>query len=179
MRTLQTTLISVVSLGLAGPGISAAPLTVTLASSVPSPQPVGTVITLVPKLENTVRATYVVQYSMSEDGGPFRMIRDFSQSLHFAWSPALYEHEARVRVTVRNNDTNDTVSAELPFRIVSRIKDSRPVVTPTGHPLVALFSAPACPQGSQFRVEFRKPGDSASSRTALEPAAELGAAMYT
>ena len=122
-----------------------------------------------PRLENSTKVTHVAQYSVSVDGGAFHMVRDFSQDMPFIWSPELYEHEARVRVTVRNNDSMETAVAELPFRIVSRIKDGRPVVTPTAHPLVALLSAPPCPAVRQFRVEFRKVGDSFSSHTSIEP----------
>ena len=145
------------------------PLTVTLLPNLPSPQPVGTIITLMPRLANAPHATFVSQYSVSVDGGPFHMIRDFSQDMLFTWSPELYEHEARVRVTVRNNSTMATATAELPYRIVSRVKDGRPVVTPTSHPLIALLSAPPCPAGSQFRVEFRRAGDAYSSHTSAEP----------
>jgi len=155
--------------GFAANDEAAKPLTVALISNLPSPQPVGTVISLVPRLKNAGRATYVTQYSVSIDGGAFHMIRDFSQDLVFTWSPELYEHEARVRVTVRDNDTMQTVAAELPFRIISRIKEGRPVVTPTAHPLVTLLSAPPCPAGRQFRVEFRRVGDSFSSHTSAEP----------
>jgi arylsulfate sulfotransferase len=145
------------------------PLTVTLVPNLPSPQSVGTIITLAPRLAHSTHATYVAQYSVSVDDGPFHMIRDFSQDMPFTWSPELYEHEASVRVTVRDNDTMKTAAAELHFRIVSRIKDARPVLTPTAHPLVALLSAPPCPAGSQFRVEFRRAGDSFSSHTSAEP----------
>jgi hypothetical protein len=155
---------------LAGFAANAESLTVTLLSNLPSPQPVGTIITLVPRLKNSAdKVTYVAQYSVSVDGGAFHMVRDFSQDMTFIWSPELYEHETRVRVMVRNNDTMETAAAELPFRIVSRIKNGRPVVTPTAHPLVALLSAPPCPAGRQFRVEFRKVGDSFSSHTSIEP----------
>jgi len=163
---LQRLLIHALTLGLASCALNAAePLTVTLIANLPSPQPVGTIITLVPRLTNAAHAKYVSQYSVSVDGGPFHMIRDFSQDMQFAWSPELYDHEARVRVTVRNNETTETVAAELPFRIVSRIKDGRPVVTPKAHPLVALLSAPPCPTGNLFRVEFRRAGASSSSHS--------------
>jgi arylsulfate sulfotransferase len=161
--------VSALALGLTAFAANDEPLTVTLLPNVPSPQKVGTIVTLVPRLKNSTHATYVAQYSVSVDGGAFHMIRDFSQDMLFTWSPELYEHEARVRVTVRDNDTMKTATAELPFRIVSRIKDGRPVVTPTAHPLVALLSAPPCPEGSQFRVEFRRVGDSVSSHTSAEP----------
>ena len=166
---MQSKLIFTLALGLVGGAAAAPPLAVTLRSNLPSPQAVGTIVTLAPHLENATRATYVARYEVSIDGGPFRMIRDFSQNMLFAWSPELYEHQAQVRVTVRNNNNQETASAELPFRVVSRIKDARPVVTPTSHPLVALFSAPPCPAGGQFRVEFRKVGEEVSSHTSLEP----------
>ena len=45
---------------------------------------------------------HVFRYSASVDGGPFHIIRDFTQQRDFIWSPALYEHDAKLRVTVRN-----------------------------------------------------------------------------
>jgi hypothetical protein len=120
-------------------------------------------------VENPARGVHVFRYSVSVDGGPFRVLRDFSQQQEFVWAPALYEHDARVRVTVRNNATKDIAEAEVPFRIVSRVKSQRASVTSTTNPLVALFSAPPCPEESQFRVEFQREGSTESSRTSLEP----------
>jgi hypothetical protein len=162
-------LVSALAFGLTAFAAGDEPLSVTLLPNLSSPQKVGTIVTLVPRLAHSTRATYVAQYSVSVDGGVFHIIRDFSQDMPFTWSPELYEHEARVRVTVRDNDTMKTVAAELPFRIVSRIKDGQPLVTPTAHPLVALLSAPPCPAESQFRVEFRSVADSFSSQTSAEP----------
>jgi len=166
---VQKLLIPALALSWAVFGAEPEPLKVTLLPNLPSPQPVGTIVTLVPRLANATHATHVAQYSVSTDGGAFHIIRDFSQDLVFTWAPELYEHEARVRVVVRDNDTMKTASAELPYRILSRIKDGRPVVTPTAHPLVALLSAPPCPAGSQFRAEFRRAGDSVSTHTSAEP----------
>ncbi|MEP6537137.1 MAG: aryl-sulfate sulfotransferase [Bryobacteraceae bacterium] len=111
---------------------------------------------------------HVFRYSVSVNGGPFRMVRDFSQQRDFAWSPELYEHEATVRITARNNETKDTANDEALFRIVSRIKGTNAVVTPSSHPLIALLSAPACPAGSQFRVAFRPEGEESISRTPMQ-----------
>jgi hypothetical protein len=127
------------------------------------------VVALVPHVDNPARGMHVFRYSVSVDGGPFHVIRDFSQQQEFIWVPALYEHDARVSLTVRNNATKETARAELPFRVVSRVRGQQASVTPTANPLVALFSAPPCPEGSQFRVEFRPDGGAESSRTSLEP----------
>src|SRR5258706_4532589 len=114
-------LVALALTALTAPIASAAPLSVRLMSGLPSPQRVGTVLALVPHLENNQPGMHVFRYSVSVDGGAFHLIRDFSQQRELVWAPALYEHDARVRVTVRNNATHDTAEAELPFRIVSRV----------------------------------------------------------
>jgi hypothetical protein len=111
----------------------------------------------------------VYQYSVAVNGGPFRILRDFSQDYSFAWAPELFEQSATIRVKVRNNETNATGQAKVPFQILSRAKGTAPLVTPTSHPLVALFSAPPCPAGSQFRVAFHADGEDAISRTPSQP----------
>ncbi len=147
----------------------AEPMKVQLLSSTPSPQPVGTSIGLLPRVANTPPGMYVFRYSVSADGGGFHVIRDFSQAPGFVWTPALVEHDARVRVTVKNSKTGEAVDGELPFRIASRVKGSDSVVTPTSHPLVALFSASACPEGSQIRVAFRASDNAPTAHTSSQP----------
>src|SRR5580698_225446 len=148
-------------------GLSAfgAPFAVRLVSSLPSPQMVGTPIGLSPRLENVVKGTIVVRYEFSINGGPFHIVRDFSQQRDFAWAPALYEHAAAIRVTVRNDETKETAQAETPFQIVPRAKGSEPAVAATSHPLIALFSAPPCPEGSRFSVAFHADGEELINRT--------------
>jgi hypothetical protein len=57
----------------------------------------------------------------------------------------------------------------LPYRIVPRAKGTAPVVAATAHPLVALFSAPPCAEGSQFRVAFQAAGEEPVNRTPAQP----------
>jgi hypothetical protein len=149
--------------------LSAAPLSVRLLTSLPSPQPVGTPIGFAPATGNVQKGTLVFRYLVTDEGEPSQIIRDFSQQREFTWSPALYEHRATIRVVVRNNDTKETAEDELPFRVVSRVQSSVPLVTPTFHPLIALFSAPPCPEGTQFRVAFHREGDESVSRTPVQP----------
>src|SRR5262245_12642560 len=118
---------------------------VQIRSALTSPQPVGTVIglTAVPKAEGDLfklMGKLRFRYSVSVDGSGFRIVRDFAPSTAFAWRPELYEHEARVKVTVLNTDSKETGEAEFPFRIVSRVAGATPVAIPTASPLVALFS---------------------------------------
>ena len=150
-------------------GASNPPLTVRIITSLPSPQPVGSPVGVVPRIENAGKGMHVFRYSASVDGGPFHIIRDFTQQRDFIWSPALYEHDAKLRVTVRNNESKDIAESELPFRIVSRVKGSQASIASTSNPLIALFSSPPCSEGSQFRVAFRRQGDEVLSHTPLQP----------
>ena len=146
----------------------AAGLTVKLIPVLSSPQPVGTPIGLTTKVTDPSRGMHAYQFAVSINDGPFRIVRDFSQSRDFAWMPALFEHRAAIRVIARNNDTKETAEAATQFQIVSRVRGKSPVITATPNPLVALFSAPACPEGHQFRVAFRAEGDPSVSRTPAE-----------
>jgi hypothetical protein len=146
-----------------------AALTIQLLANKPSPQAVGTPIGLGARVENAGQGTQVFRYSVSVDGGPFRVVRDFSQQREFVWAAAPYEHHATVRVTVRNNQSKETAQGELPFRMVSRLKGASPVITPTAHALVPLFSAPPCPGGTRFRVAFHREGEEAIARTHEQP----------
>jgi arylsulfate sulfotransferase len=139
-----------------------------------SPQAVGTVIgiSVVGKDEGDPDKTLpLLRYrlSVAEQGDTFHIVRDFSRQSEFAWRPELYEHDARVKVTVLNTKTKATGDAEAPFRINPRVSGQNPAALPTAHPLVALFSFPACPDGSQFRVAFQRQGETTTRRTGLSP----------
>ncbi len=148
---------------------------VELVCSLPSPLTVGDAVWL--RAKPTVdgdpekqRSLLRFRFSVSVDGGPFRILSDFKLGPAFIWRPDLYEHDARVKVTMRNTSTHESVESELPFRVLPRWTSGTPVVSPTPVPLVALFSAPACPQGSSFRVAFHPAGDSSQIlRTSAEP----------
>jgi hypothetical protein len=147
-----------------GYGAAESPLTVHLQSNVPSPQRVGTPIGLMPKTDYTGQDMIVYRYSVSVNNGPFRVVRDYSQNPLFAWMPELVEQNATIRVNIRNNKTQAAAQDEMRFQIVPRAKGA-PTVTPTSHPLVALFSAPPCPNGTQFRVAFVPEGSDDVGRT--------------
>jgi hypothetical protein len=114
------------------------------------------------------------RFEVSVDGAPFKILSDFGRDSGFAWRPDLFEHEARIKVTMRNTDPKEkdktTVESEIPFRVLPRATGKVPVVSATAVPLVALFSAPPCPQGSEFRVAFHPVGDpSRLTRTSSQP----------
>jgi len=139
-----------------------------------SPQPVGTVIGIsaVAKDEGQ-REKYapLLRYRFSVAGGDgrFHIVHDFGRQSAFAWQPELFEHEARIKVTVLNTKTKQTSEAEMPFLITPRATGQTPVVAHTSNPLIALFSFPACPENSQFRVAFQRQGEATVRHTGPSP----------
>ncbi len=98
--------------------VIASAIPVKLTTSLPSPQRVGSVIGLLPRIQPTGPGLYNFRYMVSVNGGPFRVVRDFSQDPTFSWSPELYEHQARIRLTVRVGA--EMSDAEIPFAILPR-----------------------------------------------------------
>ena len=94
---------------------------------------------------------------------------DFSPSKTFDWTPSEHEGGYEVRVTVRNKSTKATVVLTEMYMISSRVTGGVPVLSSTLHPLVALYSAPACPAGSEMRVRFQHAGETYGQKTPLKP----------
>jgi hypothetical protein len=123
-----------------------ADLTVALTTNRASGQRVGTVVTLAawPGGSDAPAATY--QFAVRKVGGPsaWHILRDFDNILRFDWTSledGLYE----LRVIARSADGAATAEAVAPFLMTSRVSAlSGPAVAPTGHPLVAIYSAPPC-----------------------------------
>jgi arylsulfate sulfotransferase len=127
-----------------------------LNSSVPSGQPVGTRVVWTASVSGP--ATTVYRFSVAPPGGAFEVMRDFHPRSTFEWTP-MDEGSYSIKVTARDGfgSTAAPSEAKVTFTVMSRITKSTPVVTPSRHPLVALYSAPACASG-QIRVDFRPTG---------------------
>ena len=154
--------------------VSSAAPSIQIFTDRPSPQPLGTVIGISAMAKDEgepdkYRPLMRYRFSVAEQADKFRIVRDFGRDSEFAWRPELYEHDARVKVTVLNTKTKQMSEQEIPFRIVARAEGRNPVAVHTSHPLVALFSFPACPDGSQFRVAFARQGETMTQRTSLAP----------
>ena len=130
---------------------------VQLLPSLPSPQLTGTAVNLVATATDSDPGILTYRYAITYRGSS-RIIRDYSQSNSFNWAGAVSDGIYLVRVTVRNNSTQETAQQSLLFRLAPRVIGGQPTVTASANPLVALFSAPACARGSRIRVRFDAPG---------------------
>lgn len=125
---------------------------VVLQPSLPSGQPVGSVIRWTATAPDA--GPHVYQFSLGQAQGRLLVVRDFSPASFFSWTP-IEEGDYEVKVRIKAGfGTVAVTEATVPFSVHSRIVEGQAVVTPTGHPLVALYSAPPCQSGGS-RVEFR------------------------
>lgn len=135
--------------------------TVTLAPSDDSPlagEPVTWTGTAV-----DVGASPVYQFSAAPHGGAFHVIRDFSPTNTFVWTP-MQEGAYDIRVIVKDGYQGDaTASAVVVDTVGSRVTGTQAVVTPTANPLVALYSVPASSAGTVF-VQFAVAGNNPAWR---------------
>jgi len=131
-----------------------ASISVTLAASPASPQPVGTTITWTATISDTSSGTHELQYSVATGSGPAAIVRDFHTSTSFQWTPSMTEGTYTISVIARNITTGQSAPASAPFTVTSRLVGGLAAVNSTAHPLVALYSAPACLVPNLMRVRF-------------------------
>ncbi|HEV8117577.1 MAG TPA: aryl-sulfate sulfotransferase [Thermoanaerobaculia bacterium] len=129
-----------------------AAITATVASSPQGPAPVGTMVAWTAKAAG-VSGEVWYRFRERAEGGSFRMIRDFGPLDTLDWT-ALDEGTWEIEVAVRARSGGEIATARSLYEIQSRVRDGRPAVSPTSHPLVFLFSDPGCDAGIA-RVEIR------------------------
>src|SRR5215831_7329820 len=123
--------------------------TVSLVPGEAAPQLVGERITWTATATDCGAAP-VYQFSAAPDGGAFHVVRDFSPSNSFAWTP-MQEGTYDIEVTVKDDyAATETTSAVAVDDVASRVTGSQAVITPTLNPLVALYSVPASSAESVF-----------------------------
>ena len=129
--------------------------TISLTPSTPSPQFVGQQVVWTTTAANCGDApVYQYKVAFTSEGPKFQMVRDFSLANTLAWGP-LQEGSYSVMVTVKSSfDAQDLTSAVVSDEIDTLVTGGKAVVTPTANPLVALYSAPPCDNGSLY-VHFR------------------------
>lgn len=146
-----------------------AALSVSLTTSLPSPQPLGTPIEL----------KAAVSGGSSTDSYDYRFVvylnsahqnyRDFNLTNSFTWVPYQVEGSYVAAVTVRDRTTGAFAATSIPFTITSRLNHGIAAVNRTSNSLVALFSAPPCSAPNSMRVRFAQLNSSTSQTTNLKP----------
>lgn len=153
--------------------------TILLTSSVPSPQRLGTSVVWTATVQNGIFGhLYDYQFSAALQGQN-QIVRDFGSSSTFTWVPWQVEGTYNVTVVVRD-------ITQQPYIVYPPVtaqyvlqpwvtQHGASVVNSTQHPLVALFSAGACPSGHFLRVKFRSAVGVQSSTTNSVPCSQSSA----
>jgi arylsulfate sulfotransferase len=140
----------------------ALPSSVTLSPSTPAPQLVGERVTWTATATD-VGANPVYQFSAATHGGAFHVVRDFSTTSSFAWTP-MQEGAYDIQVVVKDGyQGTETASAVAVDDVASRVSASEAVVTSTANPLVALYCVPPASAETVF-VQFAPAGDNPAWR---------------
>jgi arylsulfate sulfotransferase len=149
-------------------------ISVKLDSAFASPAPVGTMIHFTATASDaTAAVTY--RFRVREVGQGFHLVKDFGIDNTLDWTAANHEGFYEIEATARTASTGETADATQSFEMQSRITGDQPVINPTAHPLVFLYSAPPCPVGQIMRVQFR--GADGSVQVAPGKACQAGVSM--
>ena len=140
---------------------AASAATVTLTPSVASPAPLGTVVTFDANAGDAgsglwyrFRTRRVVRMRGGEDSEiGYRTVLDYGPKASLQWTTIQGEGVYEIEVSARNNATGEVARDSKVFEF-NKLADGAPAVTPTKHPLVFIYSAPACPEGARIRVRF-------------------------
>jgi arylsulfate sulfotransferase len=147
-------------------------ISVTLSTSLTSPQPVGTKIQIVGTATDSAPGPVNYRFEIQAPGSTsFAMLSDFSTGNTLKWVPNTYtDGTYTLRVTARDFLAGFiSTPVTMPFTLTSLVTAGVPVITATPHPLVALFSAPPCASGSSIRVKFQGVGLQAVYYTNFQP----------
>ncbi len=138
-----------------------ADVAVSLAASSDGPTPVGRGVVWTATGDDTSPGTLWYRFRIRYADGPFRVVRDYGPDNVLFWTPSEREGIYEIEVSVKNLNTGNRVETTAQHEVFSCVSDGDPAVSPTSHPLVWLYSAPPCPDGSRMRVRFQA-GDRAT-----------------
>jgi arylsulfate sulfotransferase len=124
----------------------ATPVLAVPTTSLPSPQPLGTSVTISYSATDTDPGVLAYRVQIGIVGSStLSMMRDFNTQNSFLFTPELHAGNYQIVITAYNNATGNTASATIPsFKFSARASAGVPVLSPTPNALVALLSTPPC-----------------------------------
>ncbi len=132
-------------------------MSVTLTPSIPSPAPVATIVTFTASVADAAPGTLWYRFRSNAYDRDSHLIKDYGPENTLAWTASDHDGPYKIDVDVRNTATGETATAVAFFTLQSLVTGSQPVISPTSHPMVYLYSAPACAGGSRMRVQITSP----------------------
>jgi hypothetical protein len=139
-----------------------------------APQLIGTSIAWTVTATDSNPGPLAFQFNVATPNGQLILAKDFNlgtlssgtwTSPTFTWVPTGIEGTYKVQVVVKDFTSGESASKTGSYQVNPLVTGSAPVVTTTGNPLVALFSAPSCASGSSMRIAFHQQGNTTLSNT--------------
>lgn len=136
-----------------------------ISPSLQPPQPIGASVTWRVTATDSNPGPLTFQFNVALPQHALTMVRDFDAGTlsagvwaarPFVWVPTAAEGAYQIQVVVKDFTSGETASKAVKYTVNPLVTGSAPVVAATAHPLVALFSAPACAAGSTMRVSFQQ-----------------------
>ena len=136
-----------------------------LTPSAPSPQVIGTSIVWTVTATDSNPGPLTFQFNMALSSKPLALVKDFNvgtlsgsswTAQPFTWVPTGPEGTYHIQVVIKDFTSGQTASKTVSFSVAPLVTGGSAVAASTANPLVALFSAPACPSGSNMRASFRQ-----------------------
>ena len=118
--------------------------------------PVGTALTWTAEIKNSNGGAVWYRYRVTGPDGNQRMIRDFGPDPELSWTSIEGEGLYVMELTTRKIESGE-ISTDTSTVHFTAIASTQPVVRPTSHPQVLLYSAPPCASGSAMKVQFKGP----------------------
>ena len=148
--------------------------------SVASPQPLGTTVTWTVKATDSTANNLTFQFNVAPPNGTYALLSDFNvgtqsegtwTAQHLVWTTIAGEGIYSVQVVAKDFSSGQTATKTASFQLNTRVSQGVDAVHATANPLVALFSAPACPKGSVMRAAFLQ--QTAGAIASADPAAAI------
>ena len=135
-------------------GLGAA-MSVTLHPSIPGQAATGTVVSWTAVANQSAKGTLWYRFRLRPLDQEFRVARDYGPSNVLKWAATEHEGLYEIEVSLRNIDTGESATTSAVYTVVSRVRSDSPIISETSNPLVFLYSAPPCPDGSRMKVQFQ------------------------
>jgi sugar lactone lactonase YvrE len=138
-----------------------------------APQPLGTPVTWTVTATDSNPGPLTFQFNVVSPGGATSMVFDYNVgaynagvwSAQFVWATIAGEGTYQVQIVAKDFNSGEAQTQTASYQLFSRVSGTTAVVSATANPLVALFSAPACPLGSSMQVMFQESGSTVWNST--------------
>ena len=118
--------------------------------------PLGSAVTWTADSSDLSAGPAWYRFRVTGPDGVQHLIRDFGPEPELSWTSIDREGVWEMELTTRTLDSGEINVDTVPFQFLPLALD-QPIVRPTSHPQVLIYSALSCPAGSTMKVQYKGP----------------------